>query len=240
MILDFLKIGFFVPLSPMKINKYLIVCLIAILLDQISKMAVYTYMDYGVAGELKWFGWDWARLHYIHNPGMAFGITIAGDYGKLILSVFRIIAISGLGYFFYLQIKEKAHPGFLFCLALILGGAIGNGIDSVFYGVLIDNAIPNAPTPWFHGQVIDMLYFPMFEGTFPEWFPFKGGQRFLFFSAIFNLADSFIFIGAVTILVFNKKFFPPEDMEPKNKKPDAIDGFIAPDTEEKESILEEE
>ncbi len=165
-------------------------------------------MDLGYMGEIKILGLDWARLHYILNEGMAFGLTIIP---KAALSIFRLLAISALLYFFYLQIKEKAHTGFLFCLALILGGAIGNAIDSVFYGVFLEgNVIPGSPTPWLYGQVIDMFYFPMFEGSFPNWMPFFGGDRFLFFSAIFNVADSAIFMGAVSLLLFNRKFFKEE------------------------------
>jgi len=125
------------------------------------------------------------------------------------LTLFRIAAITVLTYFFILQIKNKAHTGFIFCLAMILGGAIGNAIDSVFYGVFLDgNMLEGSPTGWLHGQVIDMLYFPMFEGRFPEWLPSIGGNRFLFFSAIFNVADSAIFIGAASLLVFSRRFFP--------------------------------
>lgn len=192
----------------MKYKKYYWVVFIVVLIDQISKMLVYQYMDLGYMGEIKILGLDWARLHYILNEGMAFGIKVVP---KAILSIFRLLAISALLYFFYLQIKEKAHRGFLFCLALILGGAIGNAIDSVFYGVLLEgNVMEHAPTPWLYGQVIDMFYFPMFEGSFPSWMPFFGGDRFLFFSAIFNVADSAIFMGAVSLLLFNRKFFKEE------------------------------
>ncbi|MEM7103782.1 MAG: lipoprotein signal peptidase [Bacteroidota bacterium] len=206
----------------MKVNKFVIVCLIVIILDQVVKMLVHYNMQLGYQGEIRVIG-DWFRLHYIHNPGMAFGITIDAEYGKLFLSLFRVTAITALGYFFYHQIKQKAHPGFLFCLALILGGAIGNGIDSVFYGVLFDIVTPDAPSPWLHGMVIDMLYFPMFRGHFPtwfpdwSWFPFQSGRPFTFFSAIFNLADSAIFIGAVSILIFNKRFFSEESVTAENK-----------------------
>ena len=197
----------------MKINKYVLICLAVIVLDQVVKLLVHFNMELGFAGEINVIG-DKFRLHYIHNPGMAFGLTIEHKYGKLILSLFRIVAITALAYFFYTQIKRKAHKGFLVCLALILGGAIGNGIDSVFYGVLFGIDTPNAMTPWLHGMVIDMLYFPLYDGTFPQWFPGGyGGREFTFFSAIFNIADSAIFIGAVSILIFNKRFFAPLEEE---------------------------
>ncbi len=189
----------------MKYKKYYLVILLVVLVDQITKLLVYQHMDMGYRGEIKILGMDWARLHYTLNEGMAFGLKIIP---KLALSLFRILAITVLLYFFSLQIKNKVHTGFILCLALILGGAIGNAIDSVFYGALLEgNVIEDAPYPWLHGQVIDMLYFPMFEGRFPEWIPRFGGGRFLFFSAIFNVADSAIFMGAVSLLVFNKRFF---------------------------------
>jgi len=193
----------------MKYKKYYFVILAVILVDQISKLLVYQYMDMGYRGEINIFGWDWARLHYTLNPGMAFGLRIIP---KLALTLFRIAAITVLTYFFILQVKNKTNTGFIFCLAMILGGAIGNAIDSVFYGVFLEgNMLEGSPTPWLHGQVIDMLYFPMFDGHFPEWLPRIGGNRFLFFSAIFNVADSAIFIGAMSLLVFSRRFFPNEE-----------------------------
>lgn len=152
---------------------------------------------------------DWCKLYYLRNAGMAFGMEFEFSYGKLFLSVFRIFATIGIGYYLYTQAQKHAHKGFLVCLALILGGAIGNAVDSIFYGVLLeDNMIPNAVTPWFHGRVIDMLYFPLFDVNLPEWL---GGKSFTFFNAIFNIADSSIFIGAVGILLFQKRFFPKKE-----------------------------
>jgi signal peptidase II len=103
--------------------------------------------------------------------------------------------------------KKGAHSGFLWCMALILGGAVGNVIDSTFYGVFLGNAQPGSPTPWFHGQVIDMLFFPLFEFMWPTWVPYVGGNNFLFFSPVFNIADSSIFMGVLFILIFQKRFF---------------------------------
>lgn len=204
----------------MKFNKFLLVLLVVVVVDQISKLLVYNYMEMGWQGEVNVIG-GWFKLHYILNPGMAFGITLFGKFGKLFLSLFRIIAISGLFWFFFDQIKQKAHPAFLFCLALILGGAVGNAIDSIFYGVLLEgNVIKGAATPWLHGQVIDMLYFPLFDGTWPQWVPKVGGRHFLFFSAIFNVADSCIFIGAVSLLLFHKQIFSQETEEKVTEKLD--------------------
>jgi len=141
---------------------------------------------------------------------MAFGIRWESEFGKLALTIFRICAMIGISYYLIKMVQKKAHPGFLVCLALILGGAIGNVIDSTFYGVYLNNAPQDVPTPWFHGQVIDMLYFPLFHFQWPSWVPLVGGEYFEFFSPVFNIADSSIFIGVVIILFSQKKFFKEE------------------------------
>ncbi len=164
---------------------------------------MYIHQEVNVVG-------NWFKLHYLLNPGMAFGIRWNNEFGKLALTVFRIFAMFGIGYYLVKMVQKQAHNGFLICLALILGGAIGNVIDSTFYGVFLNNAPVEAPTKWFHGQVIDMLYFPLFHFYWPEWVPFKGGEYFEFFSPVFNIADSSIFIGVVTILFSQKKFFKEE------------------------------
>ena len=188
----------------MKIYKYFLIALFVIIIDHASKLWVYNNMqlddDIYVIG--KWF-----LLHYLLNPGMAFGLKWNSEFGKLALTVFRIAAMFGIAWYLYKSYTRHAHNGFLICLALILGGAVGNVIDSIFYGVLLNNAPAGSPTPWFHGQVIDMLYFPLFEFYWPTWLPIVGGERFLFFSPVFNIADSSIFIGVVAILIFQKRFF---------------------------------
>jgi len=199
----------------MKYSKYYLLTLVVILLDHTVKLLVHFNMDLGMYGEINVIG-DWFRLHYMLNEGMAFGMQLNYEYGKAILTAFRLIA-SGAGiYLLYYYAKQNVHPGLMWSGALILAGAIGNVIDSVFYGVLLDNAPYNAPTPWFYGQVIDMLYFPLFEFVWPNWVPFIGGNNFLFFSAIFNIADSSIFIGVSIILIFQKRFFPEKSKKSKN------------------------
>lgn len=208
----------------MKIYKYFILALIVILIDQASKLLVYNNMY--LHEEIYVFG-NWFRIHYLLNPGMAFGIRWDNEFGKLALTVFRIAAMFGIAYYLWKMSKRGAHSGFLWCMGLIFGGAVGNVIDSTFYGVLLNNAPPNAPTPWFHGQVIDMLYFPMFDFVWPQWVPLIGGRYFEFFSPVFNIADSSIFIGVVIILLMQKKFFkerikPMESMgttEPMDNSP---------------------
>jgi len=188
----------------MKIYRYFLLALGIIILDQAVKLLVHYNMELNT--EIDVLG-DWFKLHYLLNPGMAFGLKSSHEYGKLLLTLFRLVAMFGIGYYIYYLYKNKAKPGLLWCMGLILGGAIGNVIDSTFYGVFLENAPIGSPTPWFHGQVIDMLFFPLFDGYYPDWVPFMGGRYFLFFSPVFNVADSSIFIGVVTILIFQKRFF---------------------------------
>ncbi len=188
----------------MKVYRFFLIALGVIIIDQTSKLLVHEYMY--LHQEINVIG-DWFRLHYLLNPGMAFGIRWNNEFGKLALTSFRIAAMLGIGYYLFKAARKQAHYGFLICMALILGGAVGNVIDSTFYGVLLNNHPPGSPTPWFHGQVIDMLFFPIVEFYVPEWVPLKGGEYFLFFSPVFNIADSSIFVGVVAILIFQRKFF---------------------------------
>lgn len=168
-------------------------------------MLVHHYMEPGIAGQIPVFD-DWFKLHYTLNPGMAFGMQIASEHGKLILTIFRLIAVAGIAYYLYYLAKKGVSQGLIWCVALILGGAIGNVIDSTFYGVLLDNAPFGASTPWFHGQVIDMFYIDIWEGRVAEWIPLFGGD-YMALWPIFNIADASIFIGVAIILVMQKSFF---------------------------------
>ena len=188
----------------MKVAKYFLIALVVIIIDQTSKLLVWKYMH--IHQEVNVIG-DWFRLHYLLNPGMAFGIRWQSEFGKMALTLFRIVAMFGIGYYLYKMILKGSHRGFLIAMALILGGAIGNVIDSTFYGVLLNNAPLDSPYQWFHGQVIDMLFFPIFGFYWPEWVPVWGGNYFEFFSPVFNIADSSIFLGVVSILIFQRRFF---------------------------------
>lgn len=195
----------------MKVAKYFLIALAVIAIDQTVKLLVWNNMH--LHEEVSVLG-DWFKLHYLLNPGMAFGIRWESEFGKMGLTLFRIVAMGGIGYYLYTRVRSGAHPGFLVAMALILGGAIGNVIDSTFYGVFLNNAPVGSPYRWFHGQVIDMLFFPLFDFYWPSWIPFLGGDNFVFFSPVFNIADSSIFIGVVTILIFQKRFFKEkEEME---------------------------
>jgi signal peptidase II len=185
--------------------KFYILSLAVIILDQAVKMLVHYNMDPGIAGQILIFD-DWFKLHYTLNPGMAFGMQIASEHGKLILTIFRLIAVSGIAYYLFYLAKKGVHAGLVWCIALILGGAIGNVIDSTFYGVLLNNAPFDAPTPWFHGQVIDMFYIDIWEGRVAGWMPIFGGD-YMALWPIFNIADASIFIGVAIILIWQKSFF---------------------------------
>ncbi len=198
----------------MKVIKYFLIALFVIVIDQASKLLVFKYMY--IHQEVNVLG-DWFRIHYLLNPGMAFGIRWENEFGKLALTLFRIFAMFGIGYYLIKMFKKGVHSGFLVCMALILGGALGNVIDSTFYGVFLNNAPFESPTKWFHGQVIDMLYFPLFSGQLPEWIPFKGGEEFSFFDPVFNIADSSIFIGVVIILLRQKHFFKESKLEDQSE-----------------------
>ncbi|MNG11523.1 lipoprotein signal peptidase [compost metagenome] len=147
---------------------------------------------------------------------MAWGTKIPGEYGKLILTVFRIFAVFGIGYWLADAIKKHHSTYLIVAIALIFAGAAGNILDSVFYGVIFDDSTHNlatlfSPQPygtWFHGLVVDMFYFPIWEGNLPTWIPIFGGKHFMFFNAIFNVADMAISTGVGILLIFNKRAFP--------------------------------
>ena len=166
--------------------------------------------------EFSVFG-DWFIIHFTENEGMAFGMKFGGDWGKLILSIFRIIAIIGIGWYLVRLVKQSASSGLIICLSLIFAGALGNIIDSAFYGLIFNEskfhelAVMYPPeggyAGFLHGKVVDMLYFPLFSGTYPSWVPFLGGSNFIFFRPVFNIADSSITIGVLTLVLFQKSFF---------------------------------
>lgn len=158
----------------------------------------------GPAGEIDLLG-EWFKLHYILNKGMAFGLSFGSTYGKLFLSLFRLAAIGGFSWLIIYLVREKHSKGLIWCVAAILGGAIGNLIDSIFYGVLLDNAPYNSITPWFHGQVIDMIYLDLWEGYVADWIPLWGGKKIALLP-IFNLADIAIFLGVLIIIIRQKTF----------------------------------
>ncbi|PHR68968.1 MAG: lipoprotein signal peptidase [Lutibacter sp.] len=201
-------------------KKAIFVIFIVLLIDQLSKIYMKTHFYLGE--EINILGLDWARIRFVENNGMAWGFEFGGKTGKLFLTLFRLIAISGIGYWLWSSVKENASKLLTFAIALIFAGAFGNIIDSIFYGIIFDTPIGRGQIATlfadetygtlFHGKVVDMFYFPFIEnGTFPSWMPFVGGKTFTFFNAIFNVADFAISCGVGILLVFNKRVFPKQE-----------------------------
>lgn len=185
-------------------SKPLIVIFLVLIADQVLKTWVKTNMFIGQEFHLIK---DLAIIHFTENNGMAFGMEFGGEAGKLALSLFRILAVAGIGYGLVYLIKNKYHRGFILNVALIFAGALGNIIDSVFYGVIYGYE------DLFHGRVVDMFYFPLVKGVFPDWFPLWGGEDFIFFRPVFNIADAAISIGVILILIYQKVYFKEEIVE---------------------------
>jgi signal peptidase II len=189
---------------------YYLICFGVIIVDQLVKLAVHSNMTMGTRGQIQVLG-DFFKLHYLTNPGMAFGMELPFENAKMMLTIFRLIAMFAIGYYLYFMYKKEAPMGLLVCISMILGGAIGNLIDSIFYGVWLNNAPFDAPTPWFYGQVVDMFYIDIWEGRIPEWVPLWGGD-YMALWPVFNVADASIFVGILIILIWQKTFFK-EDVE---------------------------
>lgn len=205
-------------------NVFLVICLIVIA-DQVLKIYIKTHFH---AGESHAVLGDWFRLYFIENEGMAYGWKFGGEWGKILLTLFRLAAVI-FGVFYIKQIiQKKYHPGFIFCVALIFAGALGNLIDSMFYGLIFESSSletynvakifpARGYAGFLHGNVVDMLYFPIIRNaTFPTWIPIWGGQDFEFFRPIFNIADASISTGIIAILIFQKRFFK-HDQEKSNR-----------------------
>jgi len=187
-------------MKPVYLKPFLLVVFI-VLFDQIIKTWVRTHM---YLGEDVHFLGDHGMLHYTENNGMAFGMELGGTFGKLVLTLFRIFAVLAIGYGLVYLIKHKYNRGLILCVALILAGALGNIVDSTFYGILYQHG------NLFMGRVVDMFYFPLFSGFFPAWVPVWGGQDYIFFRPVFNLADSSISVGVILILLYQKRYFKQE------------------------------
>jgi signal peptidase II len=183
--------------------KYFLFAFLLIVIDQSIKLWMHFDVIPNHFGEIDLIT-RFLKLHYITNKGMAFGMELGGNYGKLALTLFRLIAMGVIAWYLAKLAKEGAHNGLLWSLSAILAGAIGNVLDSTFYGVFLNNAPFDAPSPWFHGQVIDMFYAYGLDGYWPDWIPVIGGTYNN--TPIFNFADACIFCGVVTILIFQKSF----------------------------------
>ena len=194
-------------------SKSVALIILILIIDQTFKIWIKTHMILGQ--EYKILG-DWFIIHFTENNGMAFGMEFWGKGGKIFLTLFRIAAVIAIGWYIKSLIRQEAPKMVIICVSLIMAGAIGNILDSVFYGVIFDesfyqiaNLFPSdgGYSTWLQGRVVDMLYFPVIKGNYPEWIPFCGGQRFIFFRPVFNIADSAITIGVAYILLFERAFF---------------------------------
>lgn len=194
-------------------KKSILFILMILFIDQALKIWVKTHMEIGQ--EIHLFG-NLGILHFIENNGMAFGMEMGGRPGKFILSIFRIIAIFGIGWFLSSLINKKANLGLILAVSAIIAGAIGNIIDSAFYGIIFSESF-NQPAVLFppeggyssflHGKVVDMFYFPLINTYWPDWSPIKPGESFVFFRPVFNIADSAITCGVISIILFQKSMF---------------------------------
>jgi signal peptidase II len=197
-----------------KLKKSVLIVFLILLADQVLKIWIKTHMYLGE--EFPVIG-NWFLIHFVENNGMAFGFEFAGEYGKIFLSIFRIVAVTAIAWYLLKLIKREDVPmGFVVCVSLILAGAIGNIIDSAFYGLIFNESHGQVATlfpeeggysSFLHGKVVDMLYFPLISGHYPRWFPIIGGNEFLFFRPVFNIADSSITIGIFSIILFYWKLF---------------------------------
>lgn len=204
-----------------KINVVLLIALILIV-DQVFKIYIKTSFP---LDSTRYVAGDWFQLYFVENPGMAYGWKFGGNWGKLALTLFRIIAVVFGTWYLGNIIKKGYHKGLIICAALIYAGALGNLIDSCFYGLIFDKGMlydaqlnhyigyegiaqfyTRGYAGFLHGNVVDMLYFPIIEWRFPDWFPFWGGEDFVFFRPIFNIADASISSGVIAILLFQKRF----------------------------------
>jgi signal peptidase II len=192
------------------LKKSALLIALVLIIDQLLKVWIKTGLMLGQEIQIL----DWFILHFTENKGMAFGMEFGGTIGKYMLSIFRIVAIVAIGIYWYKLAKTDIKKGIIYSISLILAGAIGNMIDSAFYGMIFSDSYGQIATvfqggysSFLQGNVVDMFYFPLVNGHFPDWFPVVGGNHFIFFRPVFNIADASIFTGTTIILLFYRKTF---------------------------------
>jgi signal peptidase II len=201
-------------------RKSILIVLLILVADQTLKILVKTHMT--LYQQIPIFG-NWGILHFVENNGMAFGMALPGSLGKILLTSFRILAVVAIGLYLRHLIRQKAHTGLIITLSMVMAGAIGNIVDSVFYGVIFSSSSPVQTATMFpegggyaslmQGKVVDMFYFPVLKGNYPSWF--RGGSSFIFFRPVFNIADSSITIAVAIILFKQRSFFRHVEEKPE-------------------------
>ena len=206
----------------MSLKKASVIIILILIIDQVSKFYIKT--NFALGEEIRVF--DWFRILFVENEGMAWGAKIPGQYGKLLLTSFRLVAIVGIAYWLWDSVRMNGSRILIIAISFIFAGAFGNIIDSVFYGEIFNHSYNQVASfmpeeggyeTLMYGKVVDMLYFPLWSGYLPEWIPFWGGEYFTFFEPVFNIADSAINVGIFLLLIFNKQAFPQEE-EKKEKR----------------------
>lgn len=206
----------------MKLRSAFLLIAAILIVDQAFKIWIKTSFPLGHVTDV--MGQKWFQLYFIENSGMAWGMEIGGSWGKIILTLFRLAAVTFGSWYLYKITKENYTKGFIICASLIYAGALGNLIDSMFYGLIFEESTYYHVAKMFpegggygsflHGKVVDMLYFPIIHTTFPTWMPLVGGKEFEFFSPIFNIADAAISVGVITLLIFQKKLLHKHEEAP--------------------------
>jgi len=224
-----------------KLQKSALIVGMVLLIDQTLKIWIKTNMALG--DEFSVLG-NWFLIHFVENNGMAFGFEFGGDYGKIFLSLFRVVAVFAIGYYILKLVKRDIPMGFIACVALIFAGAIGNIIDSAFYGLIFSDSYGQIAAmfpegggyaTFLHGRVVDMFYFPIISGIYPDWVPLVGGTDFQFFRPVFNIADSAISIGIFSIILFYRKEFgelTSKDQEAEKNMAEIVNKQVTPTEKE--------
>lgn len=205
----------------MKLRNAILIIALIIIADQALKIWIKTSYPFGPVTNV--MGLSWFRLYFIENKGMAWGWEFGGDWGKMLLTLFRLAAVIFGTWYLGRIVKQGYSRGFIICASLIYAGALGNLIDSMFYGMIFEESSYSYVAKMFpghggyagflHGRVVDMLYFPIIRSTYPSWVPGVGGEEFEFFSPIFNIADASISIGVITLFIFQKRLFKKKDAD---------------------------